>query len=515
MTIRLRLPSQAATLAAALLLAVAAVPLTAATARAADPVCLSGTLQYDYQSAEEGPDKPTRTKPVRYAGVELWGSEQAGDAPRRLNLDDKYTDQNGGFGLCHTPTTSTTMSAMWVRFATDVPRRWRVVDNSDELYTMDSPSLSDVSGSKNLGTLKAPASTARAWHAFDTVFSLWRNLNPLTGVCWTPHEPNYDNCTELTIRWADSDNGTHYDPPTNTVQLSGADPDSEHLVLHEAAHFLMHRLYDGTYPPVTNCWPHYIPKQSSATCAWSEGFADATAAYVLGDYRFVHNNGASTDFTHGNGWDVGDQVQGNVAGSLLDLWRRLDGGWDRTIIAVSSKQPSTFSDYFNTVRPAADLATGGTALAQLSQHAIHYGPTIVGDGNHHSLSNHGGLALERVGGCTTSSYANVVINVSDPSQSHQRWKLDENADGTVTITDGCPVPLALSSLGDSDNAVTLRRVRPDDAYQKWNVTRSDGTLRFTLPGTGRVLGTIGLHAGAAVTYREWSDANSRSWFPST
>ncbi|MGW7446936.1 hypothetical protein [Kitasatospora sp. NPDC054795] len=112
--LRTRLTQRLAALGTALLAVLAVVPLAAAPASAvaASPICLSGTFQYDYQNAEEGPAKPTRTKPVRNANVELWGSEKAGDTPHALGDYDLTAVSDGGFKLCYTPTTTTTMNSM-------------------------------------------------------------------------------------------------------------------------------------------------------------------------------------------------------------------------------------------------------------------------------------------------------------------------------------------------------------------------------------------------------------------
>lgn len=135
-------------------------------------------------------------------------------------------------------------------------------------YTLNSPTQTNIAASTSLGTLKPSADTARAWHAFDTVNLLWWNRNNPTSDCWSTHEADNNACTELNIQWtANSADGPYYDL-ANTVHLSAADPDSEHTVLHESGHFLMHRLYNGWWPAITNCSPHYINLVSSGTCAW-------------------------------------------------------------------------------------------------------------------------------------------------------------------------------------------------------------------------------------------------------
>ncbi|MDV9187624.1 hypothetical protein R6L23_05195 [Streptomyces sp. SR27] len=491
----------------------AVVPLTAGAARAATPVCLSGALQYDYLSAEEGPAKPARTKPAREAGVELWGSEKATDAPHLLTSGLTRTD-NGGFNLCYAPTTTTTMSTMWVRFNAQYLGLWRVTDNSGRLYTFDSPTRSNVSANTDLGTIKAPASASRAWHAFDTVNTLYWNRNNPTSTCWTAKETDNNACTGLTIHWGNEDYGTYFDK--GTVQLSAADPDSEHITLHETGHFFMWALYGRTFPGVDNCTPHYVNVASSATCAWTEGFADVAASYAIGEYppRFVFNNGGSTEFTYGNGWGVGDTVQGNVGGSLIDLWYHHDAGWAKTIDLLAWKRPSTFAEYFNLARPAASppLATTGAVLDKLLKHAIDYGPTIVGDGKYHTLTNGSGLALEHANGCTIPrDPVNVSLATLDTSRPQQRWKVDPNSDGTVTISSACPTPLFLTPQGNSQSYVTAL-----PAYRggpmKWKVIKANGALTFTGVEGYSAIDSMGVSPGAIVTTKPTpSRENSQSW----
>ncbi|MEE4418851.1 MULTISPECIES: metalloprotease [Streptomyces] len=213
----------------------------------------------------------------------------------------------------------------------------------------------------------------RAWHAFDTGNELWWKRGNPKSNCWSARETDDNECTELTMQWVSSaPSGTVYDPQHNTVHLTGDAPDSEHTVLHESAHFLQHRLFGGWFPQVTRCIRHWVDKASSETCAWTEAFADSAAAYVLGDYRYVGPNGIPISFAHGPTYDDGDTVQGNVGGSLLDLWRNVDGGtWNRTIALLSTHNISTFREYF-TLRPTAHLVTDDKARQILRNHTINY-----------------------------------------------------------------------------------------------------------------------------------------------
>ncbi|WP_410650348.1 hypothetical protein [Amycolatopsis sp. cmx-4-54] len=127
-----------------------------------------------------------------------------------------------------------------------------------------------------------------------------------------------------------------------------------------------------------NCIPHYVEKRSSESCAWTEGFADAVAAYALGDYRYVRDDGTSVGFENDGptpGWDDGDTVQGRVGSSLLDLWAPdgPDGGnWNRTIALMTRHFSQDFREYFTEDRPATGLSTTGAAERILAGHTIWY-----------------------------------------------------------------------------------------------------------------------------------------------
>ncbi|MER6399285.1 ricin-type beta-trefoil lectin domain protein [Kitasatospora sp. NPDC001603] len=518
MTVRLRLSFRAVTLAVALFAAVAAVPLTATAARAATAICISGTIQYDYQSAEGGPAKPTSTKPLRNATVELWGAEKSTDAPHALNVVGLTGVANGSYNLCYTPTTTTSLSTVWVKVWAANYKLWWVADDSNQVYTLQLPALSNVTGNRNIGTAKPPAATARAWHIADTLNALWWKRSNPKSACWSANETDSDTCTPLRVYWRDYSSQSWYDPESNSVNLYGADADSEHYILHEAGHFLLHRMFNGSSPSSLACQSHYIRYVSTEGCAWSEGFADAAAAYALGDSRFVWGNGSSTDFIYGDGWGVGDQVEGNVAGSLLEIWRYTDTNWDGSIAAITARKPMTFSAYFNTARPAANppLSTGGFALSALKWHAIDYGPTIVGDGNYHNLTDGSGLVLDRMGGCLSGSGATADITTLDTDFSWQRWRIDANADGTVRISDYCTQPLTLTAPAAAGGTVTVKTYDPANSGQKWKITKSNGTWRITTPQGNLALDRTSPTAGSAVVLNPSnSTSNSQSWAPLT
>lgn len=500
---------------AALLAAGVIVPLSAGTASAASPICLSGNLQFDYQSAEAGTAKPTLTRAARNASVELWGQETPADTEHKLNTGTQLTGAaDGSFNLCYTPVTTPVMYHMFFRFATSNNHVWKVANSSGTVYTYQTPTLFNISSSGSIGTVKPAAADARAWHAFDTVNLLWSHRANSTTPCWTTAETTAATCTTLTLRWqTGSADGPYYDL-SNTVHLSDTDPDSEHTVLHEAGHFFMNRLYNSTFPTVTNCSPHFIQRVSSATCAWTEGFGDSVAAYLLGDQRYVFPDGSSSSFTAGAFWQTGDQVQGNVDGALLQLWNQVDGSWDRTITGLASHTPATFADWFKNVRPTAvpPLSTTGSALTALDTHLINYGPTIVGDNAYHALSNGGGVALQRGGTCSLAISSGAEFAALDTSRASQRWKFTPNGDGTVRIVDSCPIPLYLTAPTTAGSQIALQAVNLGAANQRWTVTQNAvGTYTLTNPATGFVLDGNAT-AGQAVTANTASAGSpSQNW----
>lgn len=350
--------------------------------------CVSGTLTYDHKDAEAGEKKPVVTSPARNANWELWGKTSDKASAKRLASGITDSD-NGAFKACYKA--AGTLPEVHVKFRSSSTDMWRVVRDrtAKTEYAFDSASRFDVSTSQNLGTIKVPATMQNAWHVVDTLNLLyWQRGNPASD-CWTSHQET-GTCDQLTFVWEpvenpDSGYWYHRDETdtsevANAVIVSGTMTDSKHLILHEAGHWWQWQLYDRRFPEVTDCAQHYVDKHSSTTCAWTEGFADAVAAYVLGDYRYVDENGGETAFDNDAdtpGWDTGDTVQGRVGSSLLDLWAKEgpDGGtWDSTIRLMTEEMSDDFREYFTEDRPKATppLGTTGTAEDIIARHTIQY-----------------------------------------------------------------------------------------------------------------------------------------------
>ena len=191
------------------------------------------------------------------------------------------------------------------------------------------------------------APISRAWKIVDTLSLLYNARDSNSPVCWVE-----GSCPDLVFHWSPvpGSGDSYFDPQKNVVVLDVDDANSKHTILHEAAHWLHFNTAPGNFPVVTGCDYHEIETRSSDTCAWTEGFADAAAAYVIGDERYVFSDGTSVNIDGVGalpGWDNGDGVQGRVGGSLLAIWKSFDdGSWDSTLHAIRDATPKNFREYY-------------------------------------------------------------------------------------------------------------------------------------------------------------------------
>jgi hypothetical protein len=238
------------------------------------------------------------------------------------------TGFDGTYFLCFTSEESDgSTQDVYMRFTAD-NGNWRV-QGPGGVYNYTSGKQSNVpaGGTHNFGWLQPGDPThMRGANAFHAVSEAW---NGTPGACWDL----LSSCRPVVVNWAPgSTDGTFYSRSGNDVHLAAADPDSRHIVIHEAAHSIMDDVYDDNMPSAPNCNPHFIQSVSSTGCAWTEGFADWFPLQILGDTSFRWPNGASLNLetpTSGTpGWSNGPSVEGRVAGSLLDLVDNRNDGLD-------------------------------------------------------------------------------------------------------------------------------------------------------------------------------------------
>ncbi|MET8630012.1 metalloprotease [Kitasatospora sp. NPDC004669] len=343
-------------------------------------ICLTGTLAYDHHDAEAGPDKVKQltTSVARGTTWQLWGRTSASGAEQLLATG--RTDQHDGrFEACSDQTGP--LPELHLTFRSSNGNLWKAVDPTTRAeYSFDTPHLTDIAASRDLGTVKAPAEQQGAWKIVDTLGDLYRKANAAntTGSpCWTDHQ-SAGGCDELTFTWSPTaTKGGFFDPESRDVVLAAEDPDSRHLILHEAGHWLHFELSDHWFPDAPGCENHTFEVASTGGCAWTEAFADAVAAYTLGDHRYVYSDGQSVDLHNDptTTWDKGDTVQGRIGGSLLDLWAAdgPDGGsWNKDLQLMARYHAADFREYFTVYRPKAGLPTTGPSRQIIGGHTIDY-----------------------------------------------------------------------------------------------------------------------------------------------
>ena len=240
-------------------------------------------------------------------------------------------------------------------------------------------------GTANFGWLQpADAAQHRALHAFDGMNIFWYWINGVSTYFDNPGQTR-----QVIINWTPtSTDGTYYSLGANDIHLAAANPDSDHTTIHEGAHALMDAIYNDDFPPAPNCNPHYVMGASSTGCAWTEGWAEWVPARALNDPYYRWDNGAFLNLetpSWTTGEDLGDTVEGRVAGALIDLSDSTnEAPWDRygeaeangaefeEIYATNIIQVSdTMNEYFNIDRPG-EGDTGYLARTALFASTINY-----------------------------------------------------------------------------------------------------------------------------------------------
>lgn len=314
---------------------------------ASAPTCVTGRLEYAFPSAERGGEM--QTAPGRSSTVQLWGATSPDESP--MLLDERTVGTDGTFEVCTEDAAA--IHGVDVRFRAENGRYWRVIadgaTDATEFSALDVPESLNASARLDLGSVSVPAELAGAWKIVDAVTALYEQ-RATDSPCWSALEMK--DCATLTFVWpaADPDDAGYWDPESGNVVLGQEDPISRHLILHEAGHWWQNELYGGEFPEVTGCTPHYVDQPSSRSCAWTEGFADAVAAHILGDREFVTSDGSAIAFEAADGapWPGGDETQGNVASALLDLWKseaEEPGGWGTSIAFMTGHPSPDFCSY--------------------------------------------------------------------------------------------------------------------------------------------------------------------------
>ncbi|MEJ7582800.1 MAG: hypothetical protein WKF43_01695 [Acidimicrobiales bacterium] len=279
------------------------------------------------------PDGSTRGN--RNHGIQIWDNDfGAGDDLLATGLTNT---SDGGYNVCfdNTDADQGGLVDVYVRFSAE-NSRWRLQDTptNNNVYIFDSGTVNDVSANVGYGALQ-PADNAQmpGQHAYDTANILFFAIPLSPNNCWDALDAPAA-CRQVRINWTSTSTlGTDYDLGGN-VRLTATAPNSEHVVVHELSHFLMDDVFEDDFPPFPNCSPHSVTGNSSTGCAWEEGFAEWLPGMAIGDKAYRDPFGGVVDLENHTwnspGWANGDQAEGRIAGTLIDISDfQNEGPWDR------------------------------------------------------------------------------------------------------------------------------------------------------------------------------------------
>ncbi|HVK22488.1 MAG TPA: hypothetical protein VM677_14110 [Actinokineospora sp.] len=481
---------------------------TAGTIAAAGQICATGQFTFT--------DKNGTWLAGRNVAVAVLGKTTS-SATTQTYATGLTSASNAAYSVCFTSPV-TTMYSVSVKFTSDATV-WRVTNNQGSTpYTVTTAAKLNVASGTNpaFGTTSPTSTHMRGWHAFDTLNLLWAARASGTN-CWTARETS--NCTRLTVHWQPgSTDGTYFDNGvaygSRFVALMDADPDSEHLILHEAGHAFMDLLYAGWWPPSDCPSPHYLHRRSGPSCAWTEGFANAITGYVKGDGMFYWATGESMDLMQTNWFNPsqpasrtnpedGDSVEARVAGSMIDLWRQVDGGPARTFDNMRLNRSSSFREWFNDDRPLAGLDVSAATRNLVYTHTIDYRTGTPGS----SLVN-GGFESGTANWTITGGVVGNWTNYPAQQGSWYAWMGGNGVTNTDTLSQQFTVPSGTSTL-----SYYLRIVTKENGPTVWDTLKVqivDGSTTTTLAtwsnanaGSAYVSRTANLSqwAGRAVTLK--------------
>ena len=167
-------------------------------------------------------------------GVEVWDADASGGADL---LAVGRTIPGGRYNLCYdnSDTDAGGLVDPFVRFVAS-NARWRVRNTpaSNQTYVFGTETVNDQAQNVDFGD-KQPGDSSgmRILRAFDAVDRFW---NWVPSSCWDANDASA-SCRQIVINWTPtSTDGTYYSTGTKDIHLAAADPDSAHVVIHEATH---------------------------------------------------------------------------------------------------------------------------------------------------------------------------------------------------------------------------------------------------------------------------------------
>ncbi|MEA1893663.1 MAG: hypothetical protein U9N36_00390, partial [Euryarchaeota archaeon] len=194
----------------------------------------------------------------------------------------------------------------------------------------------------------------KAWWVYDTLCDGWEYLSDTVGygmdgvsVYWQwDHDADFlgqgsdYKKTHAVLGYSGSPR-IHLDGRDTTVGDPGGSANDPDTIIHEYGHCVMYKIFGDYTPPTTNCYPHYMNKNSGPGCAWVEGWANFMPLAVFNDKYFTDTTywvGISTFGTDTANLETrngklnfpdGDSCEGNIAAALWDIYDDHDEMYDR------------------------------------------------------------------------------------------------------------------------------------------------------------------------------------------
>lgn len=339
----------------------------------AGQICATGALRY---ATYDGTWHPGR----RFS-VTAKGRANVGGAPAVL-ATGLTGAADGSYKLCF-PDKGEALAELWVEIATTSPY-WQVTEMAGTTpYVVATAPLTDVPAgtTQAFGTTAPSALHMPAFDAYDVINRIY-DVRGSGNPCWSKEETRV--CSALKTRWAPGNtDGGYYSLAHRSVFLTDEMPDARHPVVHEAGHNLYHLLYSWRWTGGDCPSPHFLHRASGPACAWTEGFPNAIVGYVMGDGRYYYTVDTWIDLTQTGFQDTsleplrtnpdnGDTCECRIAGSMIALWKQLDGGPQQTFRNMDSYSSDNYQEWFNVDRPKSGLPVGATAKDILFDYTVDY-----------------------------------------------------------------------------------------------------------------------------------------------
>jgi PKD repeat protein len=441
-----------------------------------DEIQLKGTLKYEsvYYDGDANnngdlsdDDISNGAQPLPRAIVELWDRHPEGD---RL-LDTSRTDTNGNYEFY--PTQNRNGIDLYLRIYASDYERVRVVDNMGWIIGVNaeySGSTSDGIHTFNFTIPVSPAGSIPTEQAFYT-FDLLARI----GYGFMESQTGWGDSRLLTVHWPKNcilgTGGACY---RGDIYLLTSDAKSPDVILHEYGHFVLSK-YVGSLDVITACiqqgFKHYFWRESNATCAWSEGWADFFQMAVQNDpdYRGADHENVDSQLNQvrrlgGNPeayenivaaslWDIFDNTSSSeVFDAFFDGW---DGPSQNGIWTFSStpsyilfyRHPFTISEFWTAWKASRpDNTCFGSAIFQ--HHLLEFDPFMYGLETN-SDGSRGNVVVSPAPGCPNQTYlegTTVELQAtSKPGYVFDTWE----------ITPGGPNPVPPVDLEDPALTLTM------------------------------------------------------------